>query len=419
MNDQDQTADNVGGLISDSSRTNTAGRDGSLAGRAVPAKLFSRHGRKGSGVGRMLVSALVALVVVAILFVIPMPYVVNKPGPTFNILASTGDDVAMIEISGTDPETGGQVQLDETDEDGSQSEGAQADGQLRMVTVSESGGPGYRLNLAELIAAKLDSRNEIFNYSDVYPAEVTGDDVEQAQSYLMASSQSTAEVAALEYLGWEVPAEVTIAGAVEGSDAEGKVREGDVLRSITTPDGTSQAITSASKTFAIMAQTEPGTELGVSVERDGKPQDLRIVSQGAEGKKGSKLGLYLSFDIDMPVDVTFNLARVGGPSAGTMFALGIIDRLTPGDMTGGEVIAGTGTMSYDGQVGEIGGIRQKMWGAVRDDAQWFLAPAANCNEVVGHEPDGLSVVKVETLEDAVQAVEAIAAGKGQTLPTCQ
>ena len=102
-----------------------------------------------------------------------------------------------------------------------------------------------------------------------------------------------------------------------------------------------------------------------------------------------------------------------------MFSLGIIDRLTPGDMTGGNAIAGTGTMSFDGQVGAIGGIQQKLWGAHDDGAQWFLAPAENCSEVVGHVPDGLNVVKVSNLSEAATAVATIAEGNGATLPTCQ
>ena len=97
---------------------------------------------------------------------------------------------------------------------------------------------------------------------------------------------------------------------------------------------------------------------------------------------------------DFPFDVTINLGDVGGPSAGTMLALGVYDKLTPGELTGGERIAGTGTIAADGEVGAIGGIRQKMYGASGAGAEWFLAPASNCEEVVGHIPDGLDFVEV-------------------------
>ena len=95
------------------------------------------------------------------------------------------------------------------------------------------------------------------------------------------------------------------------------------------------------------------------------------------------------------------------------------DRLTPGAMTKGKSIAGTGTIDDSGQVGTIGGIRQKLAGARAADAEWFLAPEGNCNEVVGHVPDGLDVVAVDTFEDATDAVEAIAEEDTDDLPTCE
>jgi PDZ domain-containing protein len=94
-----------------------------------------------------------------------------------------------------------------------------------------------------------------------------------------------------------------------------------------------------------------------------------------------------------------------------MFSLGVIDTITPGDLTGGKHIAGTGTITPDGVVGPIGGIRQKMLGARSAGATLFLAPAGNCNSVVGHVPDGLQVVKVENLAEARNAVELAASGQ--------
>jgi PDZ domain-containing protein len=138
----------------------------------------------------------------------------------------------------------------------------------------------------------------------------------------------------------------------------------------------------------------------------------------AEAPPGSLLGVLLDPQVELPVDVDFDIENIGGPSAGTMFALGIVDTLTPGEMTGGKSIAGTGTMDLAGNVGPIGGIRQKLVGASQAGAKWFLAPAGNCDEVVGHVPAGLDVVQVGTLGEARDAVEAIAAGDGGSLPTC-
>lgn len=361
--------------------------------------------------GGILAVVAVALVVAA--FVVPVPYVVEGPGPTVDVTGRYGK-TPVIAISGTDPSTGAPVVVNEVREAGSDT------GELRMVTVSESGGPGNRLNTVQLVGAWLDSRDRIVPYKEAYPDNVTQEEVDKAQSAQMTGSQSTAEVAALEELGWTVPATVTIEGAVAGSGAQGVVEQGDVLRTITTPDTTVHRVDSASVPFALMRSVKAGTTLVLGVTRDGTDKDLTIVSTPAsDGSQGSKLGIYLSADARLPLDITISLENIGGPSAGMMFALGIIDRLTPGDMTGGTSIAGTGTMSYDGQVGAIGGIQQKMWGAQRDGATWFLAPASNCGEVVGHEPSGLSVVAVSTLEEARTAVEKIADGQGDTLQTCE
>lgn len=362
---------------------------------------------------RGIVVALVAVAVVVAAVAVPMPYVVDGPGPTVDVTGRYGD-TPVISISGTDPSTGEPVVVDDVREAGSDA------GELRMVTVSESGGPGNRLNFVQLVGAWFDSRDKIIPYKEAYPDDVTQEQVDEVQSAQMTSSQSTAEVAALEELGWKVPATVTIEGAVSGSGAEGVVEQGDVLTSITTPDGTVHDVDSTSVPFTVMRSVPAGSTLVLGVTRKGEKKDLTVVSTASsDGSDGSKLGIYLTAEAQLPLTITISLENIGGPSAGMMFALGIIDRLTPGDMTGGASIAGTGTISYDGEVGAIGGIRQKMWGAKRDGATWFLAPASNCDEVVDHEPDGLSVVAVSTLEEARTAVEKIADGQGDTLQTCE
>ncbi|WP_091847004.1 YlbL family protein [Bifidobacterium commune] len=116
--------------------------------------------------------------------------------------------------------------------------------------------------------------------------------------------------------------------------------------------------------------------------------------------------------------VSVHIGDIGGSSAGMMYALGVLTKLTPEDETGGKTIAGTGTIDKKGEVGEIGGIQLKMLAAKRDGATYFLAPAANCNEVVGHVPSGLRVVKVSTLDEAYRSLEAIGNGRDADLPYC-
>ncbi len=141
-------------------------------------------------------------------------------------------------------------------------------------------------------------------------------------------------------------------------------------------------------------------------------------SRGEEGQ--TLLGVLIDPKYTFPIQVDIKIENIGGPSAGMMFSLGIIDKLTPGPMTGGKKIAGTGTIDSSGQVGPIGGIQQKLVGARDAGAAWFLAPADNCREVVGQVPEGLRVVKVSTLREARVAVEAIGEGKDTSgLPTCR
>ena len=368
---------------------------------------------------RIVTAVLAALAMVVILFWIPVPFVVNSPGPTFNVLGSD-KGVPMLQIEGTDPTTGEAIEQDEPQSTSYKAPAKPGQGQLRMVTVSESGNPKSRLNFAQLIAAYFDPHSKIVDYESVYPEGTTREQVSDAQVAMMRNSQTTSQVAALEYLGWEIPATVTIEGVMEGSNAEGAVMDGDTLLAITTPDGVRHGIRHASTTAALMRTIPAGSEVTITVERSGTTLNLSFATiADSTDSRGSMLGVYLSVDPALPVDITVNIDGVGGPSAGMMFSLSIIDRLTPGDMTGGNVIAGTGTMSYDGHVGGIGGIQQKLWGAHRDGAQWFLAPSENCNEVVGHVPDGLRVVSVSTLDEAVNAVRSIADGTGDALPTCQ
>jgi PDZ domain-containing protein len=248
---------------------------------------------------------------------------------------------------------------------------------------------------------------------NVFPQDATQEQLDQQNEAQMVSSQENATVAALEELGYAVPVTLTVHDAVEGSGAEGVVEPGDVLVAF---DGT--PLTSYGQLIDLLDATEPGSTVTLGVQRDGAATDLEVVTAAREDRDGSQLGVYIDPTFDPPVDVTIQIDRIGGSSAGTMFALGIIDKMTPEDEADGEVIAGTGTMDLNGAVGPIGGIRQKMAGALRDGATWFLAPADNCDEVVGHVPDGLDVVKVSTLHEAREAVEAIGAGETGDLPTC-
>ena len=128
------------------------------------------------------------------------------------------------------------------------------------------------------------------------------------------------------------------------------------------------------------------------------------------------MGLGVIDRADVPFKTTIHLQDVGGPSAGLMFALAIVDRLTPGELTAGATVAGTGEIDVKGNVSPIGGIPFKMVAAREAGASTFLVPADNCAEAKAKAPDGLRLIKVDTLATAVRALEDEHAGK--PVPSC-
>ena len=337
----------------------------------------------------------IAMVLTAVLIgaspLLPTTYVVRAPGPTFDTLGKV-DDQTLIEVTGaqTFPTTG----------------------QLRLTTVSAFGTPEQGVPLGRVIWAWFSPDEAVFPIESVFTPGQSQEQINEVNQQAMVSSQETATVAALTEMGYVVPASMTIEGAVEDSDAESKVKVGDVIETFDGAD-----VATYQQLVDELGKLTPGQEVKLGVKRSGERVDLEITT--ITGHDGTAfLGLFLATDFDFPVDVSLRIDNVGGSSAGMMFALGIIDLLTPADEAQGKIIAGTGTISIDGAVGPIGGIAYKMRGAMRDGADWFLAPAANCDEVVGNIPDGMHVFAVDTLAEARDAVVAIGTGQTAGLATC-
>jgi len=330
-------------------------------------------------------------VVLALGSLVPLPYVVESPGPTYNTIGSV-ENKKVIQVSGH--------------------ESFAAQGNLDLTTVYVSGGPGGRVTGFELIQAFLDPSKAVYDEDQIFPKGTTKEESQKENALAMTSSQENATAAALGALKIPFQQKLTVAGFTQGSPAEGKLKNGDVLLSIGGRPSTSMtAVRDA------MAASN-GNEVAVQVQRGQEKPTVRLTPvKGDDGRY--LMGVGLQFSFDFPFKVQYQLDQVGGPSAGLMFTLGLIDSLTPGDLTGGKHIAGTGTITPDGQVGPIGGIAQKMHGARSSGAGLFLAPSANCDEVVGHIPDGLTVVKVSTVADARTAVETYAKGGDlAALPHC-
>ncbi|GAB3283044.1 PDZ domain-containing protein [Sinomonas notoginsengisoli] len=349
---------------------------------------------QGKGTGRgfaAVTSALAALVLGATVVAVPVPYVVESPGPAYNTLGQT-DGKDVIRVTGH--------------------ESYPAGGALDLTTVYVNGGPNSDVGLLDLARSWFDRSRGILPQRVVYPPGTTRQQVSDENAALMQDSEQTSVAAALGNLGIAYEQRINVASVPDGSPSAGKLRVGDQLASVA---GTKVA-SLASVQQALAAAK--GTPVQVVVVRDAKEVTETVTPMQSQGKW--VLGVGIRYTFSFPFTINVELDRVGGPSAGMMFALGIVDKLTPGDMTGGKHVAGTGTITPDGTVGPIGGIDQKLYGARSAGATLFLAPAANCGEVVGHVPDGLAVVKVSTLAEARSAVEGYAQGRDPAvMPQCR
>jgi len=329
---------------------------------------------------------LAGLVVAA---VVTVPYVALSPGPTVNTLGKP-DGKELIQISGrpTFPTTGN----------------------LNLVTVSYSGGPGTDFNIFSALRAWLTPNDAVVPASEIYGSGQTQQQVIQQDTQQMLGSQQDATAAALCYLNISYATADPVSTVVKGTPAFGVLRPGD---KITAVDGT--PVGCHHDVVTMIRSRAPGAPVDLTVERNGAVRTVRLTTENVGNKAvvGIQLG---SPTYGFPFSVKINLADVGGPSAGLMFALGIVDKLTPGNLTGGRFIAGTGEIQPNGAIAPIGGIQQKMAGARAAGATVFLTPADNCANTAGAVPAGLRVVRVSTLAGAISDLQAIKAGR--PVPSC-
>jgi len=225
----------------------------------------------------------------------------------------------------------------------------------------------------------------------------------------LVSSQQLALAAALCQLGIKFQTVDTINFVQAGMPAAGVLHKGDVITAV---DG--KPVTCKTPTGTLIKARAPGAAVVLTVDRNGVTHDFRLKTASAGGKAVVGIGVLESYRF--PFQVKISVGDIGGPSAGLMFALGIIDKLTPGNLTGGRFIAGTGEIAANGAVSPIGGIQQKMAGARAAGATIFLTPAANCPDTAGAVPQGLRLVKVSTLAGAMRDLKALSAGG--SVPSC-
>lgn len=327
------------------------------------------------GVGAVLVAALTWVVLG-----IEVPYVAFVPGPTVDTLRTDTGKPAGDEI----------VRVDGVD-------ASRSEGEFRMVTVSVVDRP----KLIDALWYWVAEDYAVVPREFVYPPDKTGKDIERESREQFAASQVSAETAALRELG--CPVHVTVTGFAGSSPVAGQLRKGDVLRTVDR-----EPVTSVGRLDELLS-AQPKRPHTVSYLRDGQPGSVTVTPAGS---RVELLGLFLKQDQPCRYDVRFdsNVQKIGGPSAGLIFALTIIDKVRPADLTGGHHIAGTGEIDDDGDVGAIGGVPQKLLAAKRDGARVFLTPKANCDEAVATNPGGLTLIEVTALSDALQSLEALRTG---------
>jgi len=316
---------------------------------------------------------------------LPVPYIAQVPGPTYNTLGDI-NGTPIISVTGREPND--------------------TSGNLNLTTV---GIPQRSLTLVGAVQGWFDDEVTVVPREQVYPSGKSVEETQAENRQAFLTSEQAARGAALGELGF--PDEVVVQDLSDDSPSKGQLQAGDAVvavNGVATPD--QAALTAA------LAAIPAGSTVPVSYTRLGVPGVATVTTGKAAEGTGSALGVlvlqtpYAPFDVDIQVD------DVGGPSAGLMLTLGIIDMVGDTDLTEGAVVAGTGTIDADGKVGPIGGIPLKMVAARDIDAELFLVPADNCAEALENAQPGLPMAKVATLDDALTALADLRDGK--TPPSC-
>jgi Lon-like protease len=346
--------------------------------------LFKPGAKPSRKVGGWAFFSLFALTVLS-LVLLPTGYVIERPGQSFNVMGEVGGTPVISSSSTTIYES---------------------ESRFDVTTVSVVGNRDATPSWLEVVAAWLDNDQIVLPIDEVYPPDRTAAEIRAESQAMMEVSQQDAIAAALIALDYDVKRNIYIRSVFEGGAASSILIAGDLIRAV---DGI--AVVSFEQLRGEI-QAANGRELTLELERDGSTV-LRKVTPTLQDDT-YVIGVLVGYTYEFPIDIQLQLGNVGGPSGGLMFALGIIDSLTPGSMGGSNHVAGTGTISAAGQVGEIGGVELKMIAAKRTGANLFLAPRANCNSIVGNIPEGLQVVVVRDLNEALDALVLL--NRGDPMP---
>lgn len=308
---------------------------------------------------------------------LPVPMVALGPGPTYDTLDAVGG-VPVVDVEGlaTYPTSG----------------------HLNMTTVAVTD----QLTLFSALAYWASDGRQVVPRSTVYAPEKSDAQVQAENTEQFAASESNAEVAALTQL--HEPTRVVVGDFTDGSPAAATLKVGDEIVAVS-----GSQVDSPAAVAEALVDTRPGQPVPVTYRRDGQQGVATVVLGASPDRPQGLLGVRPGIE-PRDGDITISLGDIGGPSAGLMFALAVVDKLTPGEITGGRFVAGTGTITQEGRVGPIGGIPFKMAAARTAGATVFMVPSENCTEAASTAPDGLQLVRVATLADAIAGLDALQAG---------
>ncbi|WP_340558168.1 YlbL family protein [Streptomyces sp. GSL17-111] len=353
----------------------------------------------------ILASTLLLIAMLCAVALVRVPYSELSPGPTVNTLGEYGGE-PVLSIDGR--------------------ESYDTAGNLNMTTVRVTGAD-YEMTLGEALYSWISDDAAVVPHESLYPDGTTAEQAEQENAEEFSRSQESAKVAALRELGIPVTERTVVRAVVKDGPAEGTLRAGDVIKAV---DGS--PVTEPTEVAELVTEHEPGEDVVFTVvpvkaataaeeagedPAEAKTREVTITTTAAQDDRAI-VGIQAGTAHTFPFEIDIRLADVGGPSAGLMFALGITDKLTEEDLTGGTFVAGTGTITPDGEVGPIGGVTMKTLAARAAGARYFLTPEANCPTAAKARPDGLTLVKVATMDDALEALEDIRADDTETLPVC-
>lgn len=309
-----------------------------------------------------------------------VPYAAEGPGPTFDTLSEI-DGTPVVDVEGAETlDTGGQ---------------------LNMTTVSVR----TNMTLGQALARWAVTDDTLVPIEQIMPPERSEEETREVNQAQFVASESAATVAAMHHLG--KPTVVNVHDVMEGAAAEGVLDKGDKILKVEDTD-----IAKPSEVQDEIFSRTPGDTVRLTILRGGTEETKEVtLKANPHDENQPMLGILMDSEPAGGVQVHYNLNDIGGPSAGMMFSLAVIDKLTAGELNGGKYVAGTGTINDDGEVGPIGGIEHKIRGARDDGAELFLAPEGNCPTVKRTDAGEMTVASVANLDQAIDAMEAFAAGQ--------